>query len=163
MLSSHWRERTRPSERDVAFLELLARQAADLIGRKLDEDRLRESDERFRLAQQAGGVGIWDWNILDGRTYWSETTWHVYGEPPDSTHPDDEYWTTHIHPEDRERVKKNLVDTLTSRSLSYRDEFRILRRDGTILWIESSASVTREKGGRATRIFGVNIDITERR
>ncbi|HTH50964.1 MAG TPA: PAS domain S-box protein, partial [Pyrinomonadaceae bacterium] len=163
MVSTHWRVPHRPTERDLGFLDLLARQAADVLEQKLDEDRLRESEERFRIAQQAGGVGIWDWNIIEGRTYWSETTWDFYGEIPGSADPNDEFWTTHIHPEDRDRVKRNLLGSVASRSRSYKDEFRILRRDGTILWIESSASITRDNEGRATRIFGVNIDITERR
>jgi PAS domain S-box-containing protein len=163
MLTTHWHEQHRPTEREIGFMELLARQAADLISRKIYEDRLRESDERFRMAQRAGGVGIWDWNVAEGRTYWSETTWDFYGEPPNSADPNEDFWTVHIHPEDRERVKSNLIDSVTSKSNNYRDEFRILRRDGTILWIESSASITRDRDGCATRVFGVNIDITERR
>ncbi|MFL6373485.1 MAG: PAS domain S-box protein [Pyrinomonadaceae bacterium] len=163
MLTTHWSKQHRPSERELGFMELLARQAADLISRKIYEDRLRESDERFRMAQGAGGVGIWDWNVVEGRTYWSETTWDFYGEPPNSADPNEDFWTLHLHPEDRERVRQNLVDTIVSRTNNYRDEFRILRRDGTILWIESNASITRDNGGRATRVFGVNIDITDRR
>jgi PAS domain S-box-containing protein len=163
MLTTHWHDQHRPTEREIGFMELLARQAADLISRKIYEDRLRESDERFRMAQRAGGVGIWDWNLLEGRTYWSETTWDFYGEPPNSADPNEDFWTVHIHPDDRERVKSNLVESVLSKSNNYRDEFRILRRDGTILWIESSASITRDRDARATRVFGVNIDITERR
>jgi PAS domain S-box-containing protein len=163
MVTTHWHERVRPTERDVGFMELLARQAADLISRKTYEDRLRESDERLHMAQRAGGVGIWDWNIAESRTYWSETTWDFYGEAPNSADPNEEFWTVHIHPEDRDRVRQNLLNAVLSRSSGYRDEFRILRRDGTILWIESSASITRDAESRATRVFGVNIDITERR
>ncbi|HEY2847278.1 MAG TPA: PAS domain S-box protein [Pyrinomonadaceae bacterium] len=163
MLTTHWHEQRRPTEREIGFMELLARQAADLISRKIYEDRLRESDERLRMAQRAGGVGIWDWNIAEGRTYWSETTWDFYGEPPNSAEPNEEFWTVHLHPEDRERVKQNLIDTVISKSNNYRDEFRILRRDGTILWIEANAGITRDPDGHAARVFGVNIDITERR
>ncbi len=163
MVSTHWRVPHTPTERELGFLDLLARQAADVIARKIDEDLLRESDERFRLAQRAGGVGVWDWNIAESRTYWSETTWDFYGEQPDSADPNEDFWTVHLHPEDRERVRRNLNDTVNSDALSYRDEFRILRRDGTILWIESSASVTRDEDRKATRIYGVNIDITDRR
>ena len=163
MLTTHWHEQHRPTEREIGFMELLARQAADLISRKIYEDRLRESDERFRMAQRAGGVGIWDWNLTEGRTYWSETTWDFYGEPPNSADPNEDFWTGHVHPEERDRVRKNLLDAIGSRSNNYRDEFRILRRDGTVLWIESNASITRDPDGRATRVFGVNIDITERR
>ena len=163
MLSTHWKYRKRLNERDLAFLDLLARQAADLISRRLDEERLKESEERSRTAQRAGGVGIWDWNIAEGSTYWSETTWDFYGETPDLVEPSDEFWTTHIHPEDRERVKSHLLATIHSDASTYRDEFRILRSDGSVLWIESSASVSRDENGRATRTFGVNIDITARR
>jgi PAS domain S-box-containing protein len=135
----------------------------DVTVRRRAERALRESEARSRLAQRAGGVGIWDWNILENKTYWSETTWDFYGEAPESAVPNEEFWTVHLHPEDRDRVRQNLYKTVLSRQSNYRDEFRILRRDGSILWIESSASVSRDPDGRATRIFGVNIDITTRR
>lgn len=124
---------------------------------------LRESEERFKLAQRAGGVGVWDWNITTAHTYWSETMWSLYGEDADHLlNPDESYWIAHVHPEDRERTREYLTKVLRSDGTHYRDVFRIVRRDGRTLWIESVATVVRGHLGEAIRMYGVNLDITER-
>lgn len=53
----------------------------DISDRKRDENALRESEERRKLAQEAGRVGIWDWDAKTNETYWSETMWSMYDEP----------------------------------------------------------------------------------
>lgn len=137
--------------------------AIDITERVLAEEQLRRSQERFLLAQRAGGVGIWDWDILSGRTYWSETTWAFYGETPSSLNPDEAFWSEHIHEEDRERVMRRLQEALDSGGDRYWDEFRIARPDGSVLWIETSATITRDAREKPTRVYGVNLDITRRR
>ncbi len=135
----------------------------DITSRKEAEDKLRESEERFQLAQSAGSVGVWDWDLEAGRTYWSDTMWRFYGEEQTSVNPDEAFWSLHLHPEDRERVKENLDRTVLSDDLYYRDEFRIIGAEGRTIWIESMANVVRRADGKAARIYGVNVDITERK
>ncbi|MBV9217660.1 MAG: PAS domain S-box protein [Acidobacteria bacterium] len=135
-----------------------------LMGDRAEAEKsLIRSQQRFQMAQEAGRVGIWDWSIDENKTYWSETTWAFYGESPGIAEPDQEFWSSHIHPEDRDRVKRRLYESVNSNSSHYRDEFRITRRDGTVLWIESKATIARDADGKATRLYGVNIDMTERR
>lgn len=135
----------------------------DITERKLTAEALKESQERFQLAQLAGNVGVWDWDIVANRTYWSDTMWSFYGETPHSVNPDDAFWSSHIHAEDIARVKAFLQQTLDSGAFNYRDEFRIVGRSGETLWIESVANITREADGKPIRMYGVNLDVTDRR
>lgn len=135
----------------------------NITSRKLAEEALRESEERLQLAQDAGNVGIWDWDIPAGRTFWSETMWRMYGVEPRGSGPDRKTWPEHIHPDDRAGVKMKLNGTISSGETDFRDVFRIVRPDGEVRWIESIARVSRDEQGNAARMFGVNLDITNRK
>jgi PAS domain S-box-containing protein len=135
----------------------------DITDRKRAEEALHESRERLRLAQYAGNIGVWDWDQAADNTYWSETMWKIYGEAEAAEAPDDAFWTRHLHEDDREGVKLRLESVLSSDENSYRDEFRIRTGEREIKWIEAIATIMRAPDGRATRMYGVNIDITERK
>lgn len=135
----------------------------DISERKNSEDALRESEERRKLAQEAGQVGVWDWDLQTGATYWSETMWSFYGEEPRNVNPDEDFWISHLHVGDRERVRSNIRQVVESQETRFHDEFRIAKKDGTVRWIESIAQVSRDASGAATRMYGVNIDISDRK
>jgi PAS domain S-box-containing protein len=137
--------------------------AIDVTDRIRVEEELRRSEERRYLAQEAGNVGIFDWHIIAGKTYWSETMWSIYGEELSTINPDENYWSSHLHDNDRERVKRNIRQVVASAGDEFRDEFRIVRSDGSIRWIEARAKVSRDALGVATRMYGVNTDITARK
>ena len=124
---------------------------------------LRTSEERFRLAQQAGKVGVWDWDAATGQTYWSEAMWDIYGEKATNVNPDDDFWRRHLHPNDRDSVILKLSVALEYGNTDYLDEFRILRPNGDVRWIESRATVERNDAGEPLRMYGVNLDITEKK
>ncbi len=135
----------------------------DITERKAAEEALRASEERRHLAQDAGNVGIFDWDIVADKTYWSETMWAFYGEVKRDINPDEKFWSDHIHGTDRERVKSNIRQAVSSGSDKFADEYRILRTDGTLRWIEAVARISRDANGVATRMYGVNLDITHRK
>ena len=150
------------SDRD-GNVELIGGMAIDITDRMQAEEALRESEERRQLAQEAGNVGIFDWDIVAGKTYWSETMWSLYGEDVMDIDPDETFWSSHLHPSDSERVKLNIRRAVRSKEGRFNDEFRIVRNDGTVRWVEAKAKILRDDSGKAFRMYGVNLDITARK
>ena len=135
----------------------------DITDRKRAEEALWESQRRLRLAQEAGNVGIWDWDAATGQTYWSDTTWKMHGYESAPAKAANDFWSAHLHREDRERVLGNLARLLASKENNFNEEFRIVRADGTVRWIQSVAKVTRDATGKPQRMAGVNLDVTDRK
>jgi len=147
-------------QHEIELLENIAERTWVAVERLRAATLLRESAERYRLAQQAGSVGIWDWDIAGGRTYWSEQMWELYGEAPTATDPDVEFWNSHLHPDDAQAALEKFRSVLASEDEHHRDVFRIVQRDGQIKWIASIATIIRDPQGKPVRMYGVNLDIT---
>jgi PAS domain S-box-containing protein len=163
MISTHWHEPHQPAERELSLLDVIARQAADLIERKKAIDALRESEERFRLAQNAALVGSWEWDVRTGESAWSDMLWELLGLEPDDVPITVDRFVSMIHPDDREHVWQRVNETLNNGHDVYDDEFRVVHPDGKVLWLSSKGRIIRSADGQAERMIGVNIDINTRK
>ena len=135
---------------------------SDVTERKSVELALQRSMKYLQLANEAAGIGTWEWDIETGELTWSPELYRLFGiDPPLTSSALQEAWLEALHPEDRQRVTEMARETLAAQKpFSY--EFRILR-DGTVHWMISRGKVIRDKSGRAERIIGANIDITDRK
>jgi PAS domain S-box-containing protein len=136
--------------------------ARDITAQKRSEERLRMSQQRLELAQEAGGIGIWDWDMVTGEAHCSSGYGPLYGLPPSDLAPTPERWLELVHPEDRDRIHEE-VDRAVQRSDCFTLEFRVVWPDGTIHWLYGKGQVCRDSQGKPVRIIGVNMDIDERR
>lgn len=134
----------------------------DITERREAEDALRESEERLRVAQHAARVGSWEWDVKTGASVWSEMIWSLLGLEPDEISPSVERFVEFIHPDDRDAASRKVSQVLAEGE-DYYDEFRLVPRNGNVLWVSSKGRVIRSSDGRAERMLGVNIDITERK
>jgi PAS domain S-box-containing protein len=136
--------------------------ASDLTTRKAAELALRDSEARLQLAQAAGRIGTWEWDVADGRAICSESYCQLHGLDPDGRGPQTpEAWLAQLHPDDRERVLKDWEAALSSGRLE--TEYRIVRPDGSVRWIVDRGIPLFDAQGRPWRFIGVNVDVTERR
>jgi len=114
------------------------------------------------LAQQAARVGTWEWDVQTGASVWSAMIWRLLGLEPDDKPMQVETFLSFIHPDDRDAAWHRVSEVLAEGE-DYYDEFRIIPRNGKVLWVSSKGRVIRSADGRPERMLGVNIDITERK
>jgi PAS domain S-box-containing protein len=143
------------------IVEAIAANAAIAIDNaRLLQNALR-SDERLRLATQAGKVGLWDWNIATDRIVWTDSIYAMHGMPKAEASQTFAEWIVRIHPDDRERVETSIKRALYE-DQPYEIEMRTVRPDGGTTWIFTSANVVLE-GGKPVRMVGASVDINERK
>lgn len=133
----------------------------NISDRKQAELQLQNLSERLTLALQAGAIGSWEWH-LGATTYWDQENLKLYGLPTDNSIVLFEQWIEYVHPEDREFVK-NGVEKIVQIEPTFNFEFRIIRADGELRWIQAFGIVQRDRTGQAVRIVGINRDITEQK
>ena len=130
---------------------------------RLDEAQaaLDRSEARLQLAQDAGEVGLWDWDVLTGEGYWSPTLYRNLGLAPGG---DSNIRTLleSVHPDDQEWVRQSNISAIRTGKMAP-TEYRVVRPDGEVRWLLSRGEMLQNGTGRIVRATGVNIDITERR
>ena len=157
------------TERDRKLAESIGYQIAGAIANaqlflehKRDQEALRESEWRFRIAAENASDLIWEWDIVNQRLTWFGHIDEKLGYQPGEFPRTIEAWENVIHPEDHDRVMKALDRHLENQE-RYREEYRVLRKDGTILyWIDSGTAVY-DPGGKPYKMVGSVTDITERK
>lgn len=140
--------------------EAMAQLNQELEARVRDRTtQLQVLSERLELAIQSAQIGIWEWDYPNNRLSWNERMFAIYGVQPEEfagTHQD---WEKRVHPDDlTQALQKAPVDA--DRHVK---EFRIIRPDGTIRHIFSTASLQRDERGQLVRAVGTNIDISDRK
>jgi PAS domain S-box-containing protein len=134
----------------------------DVTDRREIEAALRESEERLRLAADAGNVGLWDWDIPSNRVVWSDRIYEFHGVQRGTFGGTVQDFAALIHPQDKDRVNAALTRALSANE-PYQVEFRTVRPDGQVRWLQTAARVLRDEAGNPVRMFGAVLDTTERR
>ena len=132
----------------------------DISRRKLAEDALRRSEERFQLAARATNDVIWDLNLATGYIWRNEGMSTLFGHAQGV--PQVEAWEELLHSDEREAVRGRLQKFLDSDRETWTDEYRFRRGDGTYAWVLDRGIAVRVNG-KAVRMIGSMIDITERK
>ncbi len=134
----------------------------DITERRATEEALRASEERSIMAQRAAHVGTWELDVPSGNVVWSEGIWDLIGEEQGSVRPTFDVWMEHVHDDDREHLLERFRAALEAGD-DYQDEFRLRTHDGRVTWITTRGRIVRDESGRALKLIGVNVDVTDRR
>ncbi|MEI6091725.1 MAG: PAS domain S-box protein [bacterium] len=129
--------------------------------RKIQKEHL-DTEERLRLATKAGKVGVWDWDIVTNQLIWDSSMYHLYQIHEENFGGAYDAWISTLHPEDVDETNKEIQKALSGEK-EYCHEFRIIAGDGDIRFIKADSVTYRDNDGKALRMIGINIDITEQK
>ncbi|MEW7999030.1 MAG: EAL domain-containing protein [Candidatus Thiodiazotropha endolucinida] len=135
------------------------------LKRKLTaEHELFLREERLTLALKGANDGLWDWNLETDEVYYSRQWKSMLGyEEGELAHHLDT-WASLVHPDDKDRVLKTVEDHLSGNADSFEVEMRMRHKDGHEIVVLSRAFlVNRTSDGKAMRLVGTHVDITERK
>jgi PAS domain S-box-containing protein len=119
--------------------------------------RLRNERERLELALRAADAGAWEWSPPN-RLTWDRSFAEMIGVDPASKESSIEFFMSLVHPDDRQRLKGSWENIIGNPSK--KDEYRIVRPDGRVIWLENSRAVAFDG---VKHIIGITQDITRRK
>ncbi|MDP3674134.1 MAG: PAS domain-containing protein [Novosphingobium sp.] len=135
--------------------------AFDLTEAREAEAQLRNAELRMRLATEAAGIGTWEWDLTQMHATWSEQTRRIIGiDYGDEVTAKDH--SNSIHPDDRAAALAAANDGIR-RNGHFSAEYRVVRPDGEIRWVEARGTAIADADGRPSRTIGTVRDITRRK
>ncbi len=135
----------------------------DISERKRAELALAERTLQLALAAKAALVGSYSYDVSTDTLQVSEGYAALHDLPEGTTEITRADWQAGMHLEDLERVEEVRRRALRERLGEFETEYRIVRRDGEVRWIESRSFICDGGDGSPQRVVGVNIDVTERK
>ncbi|MGD9765623.1 MAG: PAS domain S-box protein [Candidatus Binatia bacterium] len=135
----------------------------DLTARNEAERALREGALRLEMAARAGNVGLFDWDLVTGKVFFTPEWKSQIGYDDDEIGNDLSEWEGRLHPDDRERTLQNLHKYLASPWPGTWSEFRLRHKNGTYRWILAQSALVLDDRGQPMRMLGSHVDITERK
>lgn len=133
----------------------------DISERKRAEEALRESEERLRLAARAGRMYAFEWDTATDVIVRSGECVAILNWMDDPTRDTGRQFVTRVHQDDREAYAAR-DNGLTPENSSYQTSYRVLRPDGSAIWLEACGHALFDDQGRMLSITGMVADVTER-
>ncbi len=135
----------------------------DITDRKQAEAALKKSDERLRLALDSVSDAVWDWRVDTGEIYFSTRWYTMLGYDPYEFPQEFETWQNLLHPDDLPESEAKIFRNLESAE-PFEIEFRMRTKENQWRWILARGkAVEKNDQGKAVRMLGTHMDITERK
>lgn len=135
----------------------------NITEKKLSDEQIRLSKERYDFVAKATNDAIYDWNLITNKTTRSgDGLKTLFGYDPKAAESDKDFWTKHFHPEDYKTAFSALKKALADPGETYcNQEYRFMKADGTYAYVYDKGFIIRDKTGKAIRIIGATQDITK--
>lgn len=122
-----------------------------------------EAEARYIRAAKGANDGLWDWDLVSNRIYFSPRWKEMLGYQETLVGNSPDTWFTLIHEEDRSRVQAELAVHLDGLTPQFESEYRILCADGQYRWMLARGLAGRDSAGRAQQLAGSQTDITRQK
>lgn len=120
------------------------------------------SEARMKVAADAAGIGIWDFNIDKNELIWDEQMYTLYGVTSDTFSGAYEAWANGLHPDDRQKAEQSLSNALDTDGV-FHTTFRVIHPDSKVRWIKADAWTHNDPFDGCRHMIGVNQDITRQK
>ncbi len=135
----------------------------DITERKLAEEKLRQSEERFQILARATNDVIWDWDLVTDQVWWNDNVHTLFGYSPEEVNSDPGWWYEHIRPDERQRIVTDIHAVIDSGQQFWSNEYRFCRADGSYAYIFDRGYIVHDSTGRPVRMIGAMMDISDRK
>ncbi|MCG8616796.1 MAG: response regulator, partial [Desulfobacterales bacterium] len=136
----------------------------DITEYRKAEEKLKQSEERMKLALKGGDLGSWDVDFKNSSTIFNRRWAQMLGYELEEIDQRQDTWMNVVHPDDRERVVAFGEDFKSGKEPNYEIEYRSVAKNGDAIWVLSKGEIVeRDETGTATRMVGTVMDITERK
>jgi len=133
----------------------------DVTEQALIQDELRRSRAALAEAQRIAQLGSWTLDLRTGVACWSDQEFRCLGYEPDACAPTYENFMKAVHPADVRAVHKAMARALEGPDAHYETVHRVVWPDGSERFLHQRAAVVRDADGRAARMIGTTLDVTE--
>ncbi|HCY63956.1 MAG TPA: GGDEF domain-containing protein [Oxalobacteraceae bacterium] len=128
------------------------------------QQALRESEERWSFALEGSGDGVWDWDLVGDKVFFSARWKQMFGYTEHEIGDMHSEWVRLVYPEDLPHVQAAQRDCLEGRTRHYTCEYRMRCKDGSWKWVLTRGMVaSRDAAGKPLRMAGTHTDLTERK
>lgn len=132
--------------------------------KKIAEEALVKSEERFKLVIEGSNEGWWDWDFTNNSLFYSPKWWHTLGYQNNELINIVNFWQKIVHSDDLENVQTIFNNVILDKNVSkYQIEYRAKHKDGFYIPMLSRGFVKRDENGIATRVTGSDMDLRERK
>ena len=134
----------------------------DITAKKQAEEELFQIKERLQLAQKSACAGMWDWDMNTGKLNWSTELYILFGLDPEKDAVTFDIWRKVLHSEDRQMAEERINESIKEQKPLF-NEYRIIKPSGEVRWINALGNTLYNEHGKAVRMSGICIDITDRK
>ncbi|MBF0471995.1 MAG: PAS domain-containing protein [Gammaproteobacteria bacterium] len=125
-------------------------------------EALQKSEERLALALESAHIGTWDLNLDSNHLSWDSNMFALYGVDEKQFGSAYETWQQSLHPDDLESASAGVATAIRT-GQNFKGEFRIIRPDGEVRYLQANAVLVSDKSGHVSRMVGINTDISAER
>ncbi|MFN6480396.1 PAS domain S-box protein [Nostoc sp. DedQUE07] len=157
----------RPLLDETGQIVLLIPEGRDITELKQAKEKLQQSEALLATTQQIAHVGSWELNLETKKRSWSMETFRISGLNPTQGEPNQTELLQIVHPDDRAWIEAQLEQAMSTTDYAqqapFNLEYRIIRPDGSVRYVESKAEIAYDAQGQPVKLLGAVLDITERK
>lgn len=161
LIAATWRERKKLENKIIELNETLdeLNQKTILIEKQEYENKIIK--ERWKIAIENSGYGLWDWEIDKNEVFLSDAWKHILGYSPEEISNDINEWRSRVHPDDFKKFETEINKHFKGETDIYEVEYRIFCKDGSFKWVLDKGKVVEwTEDGMPIRMIGTQNDLT---